>query len=57
MLYVLYDMIMHDAVSITDNIASDLGWFVKDYWVRIWKKTCWSVNKLEDQLDATIKIY
>jgi len=38
-LYVLYDMILHDVVSVPDNIASELGRFVKDYSVRIWKET------------------
>jgi len=39
MLCVLYDMILHDAVSMWYNTASDCGWFVKDYSVMIWKET------------------
>jgi hypothetical protein len=35
-------MMLHDAVSISDNTAAELGWFVKDYSVRIWKETVWS---------------
>jgi len=54
---ILYDMIMYDAAGISDNIASDLEWLMQDYSVRIWKETCRSVNKVEDRLDATIKIY
>ena len=30
---------LYDAISISENIVSDLGWFVKDYLVRIWKET------------------
>jgi hypothetical protein len=39
MLYDLYDVILHDVVSTSNNIASEFGWFVKDYSVIIWKET------------------
>jgi len=57
MTYVLYDRIIYDAVSISDNIASELGWFMKYYQVKIWEETCRSVNKLEDRLAAVFFLF